>query len=75
MRAPAGPVAAYIGREIADARLAKGWTQARLARAAGVQQCTLSAWECGDNLPRVDALLAVAGALGVDVAGLLPPTV
>lgn len=45
-----------------------GLTQAELAARAGVSRQLVGAAEVGRNLPRVDAALAIAAALGVDVA-------
>jgi DNA-binding XRE family transcriptional regulator len=47
-----------------------GLTQEQLAIRAGVSRQLVGAVEAGRHLPRVDAALALAGALGVDVAHL-----
>lgn len=47
-----------------------GFTQVELARRAGVSRQLVGAVEAGRHLPRVDAALALAGALDVDVADL-----
>ncbi len=47
-----------------------GLTQAELARRAGVSRQLIGAAESGRNLPRVDAGVALAGALGISVEDL-----
>lgn len=51
-------------------RRAAGLTQAQLAKQAGVSRQLVGAVEAGRHLPRVDAGIALAAALGVDVAQL-----
>lgn len=53
-----------------DHREDAGLTQADLAARAGVSRQLVSAVEAGRHQPRVDAALALARALGVDVATL-----
>lgn len=53
-----------------DARLAVGITQGELAARAGVSRQLISAVEVGRHLPRIDAALALAAALGVRVDDL-----
>jgi putative molybdopterin biosynthesis protein len=58
-------------------RKAAGLTQGQLADRAGVSRQLVGAAEAGRNLPRVDAAVALAGALGISVESLfssaLPP--
>ncbi|MGA7097586.1 MAG: helix-turn-helix domain-containing protein [Acidimicrobiia bacterium] len=49
-----------------------GLTQADLAALAGVSRQLVGAVEAGKHLPRVDSAIALAAALGVDVASLFP---
>ncbi len=56
--------------ELRRLREAAGFTQAELAARAGVSRQLVSAVEAGRHLPRVDAALALAEALGTDVAAL-----
>ena len=59
-------------------RESAGLTQAQLASRAGVSRQLVGAAEAGRHLPRVDAALAMAAVLGVDVAVLFasaPPPV
>ncbi len=51
-------------------RLEAGFTQGQLAASAGVSRQLVGAVEAGRHLPRVDAALALAAALGVDVRRL-----
>lgn len=54
-------------------REAAGLTQTELAARAGVSRQSIGAVEAGRHLPRVDAALALAAALGVDVEDLFGP--
>lgn len=62
-----------IGSRIRSLREAAGLTQGDLALRAGVSRQLVSAVETGRHLPRVDAALALAGALGADAADLFGP--
>ena len=42
----------FIGNNINAIRIHKGLSQEQLAKAAGVSQTTISAWECGSSTPR-----------------------
>jgi DNA-binding XRE family transcriptional regulator len=53
-------------------RTGAGLTQGELAARSGVSRQLIGAVESGRHLPRVDAALAMATALGVDVADLFP---
>lgn len=53
-------------------RNARGWTQAELAQQAGIHWRTVSNYETGTTKnPRLDVLVALAKALGVNVDRLL----
>jgi transcriptional regulator with XRE-family HTH domain/molybdate-binding protein len=56
-----------------ELRERRGFTQAGLAARAGISRQAVTAIEAGRHLPRVDAALALAAALGVDVAQLFSP--
>lgn len=56
---------------IAQARLAKGWTQGQLADAIGVEQSQIAGWETGARKPKVDALMRIADAMGIDWTTLI----
>lgn len=53
-------------------RLAAGLSQTELAERAGVSRQLIGAVEAGRHLPRVDAALALARALGAEVGLLFP---
>jgi molybdate-binding protein/DNA-binding XRE family transcriptional regulator len=53
--------------------MARGWTQAELARRAGVSRTAVSAVEIGRLVPSVGAALALAAALGCTVEDLFVP--
>lgn len=54
-----------------DMRRAAGLTQADTARALGVGQCNVSAWECGTARPAIDKLRPLASLYGRPVADVL----
>ena len=56
---------------IAQARLKKGWTQAQLADAIGVKPTQIANWEQGFRKPKMDALMRIASALGIDWTSLI----
>jgi DNA-binding XRE family transcriptional regulator len=64
----AGALRAILARQIIQRRQAAGWTQAELAKRAGVRQETVSRIESGKNAPNVrtvdklDRALKMAGA-------------
>jgi len=58
---------------LARARFLAGFTQADLARAAGVSRTTISDLENGKRVPLLQTLEAVSAALGLDdVRSLFP---
>lgn len=61
------------GQRLRAARDRAGWTQAQLADRAGVSRQLVAAVEAGRNLPRVDAAVGLASALGVGVETLFGP--
>jgi transcriptional regulator with XRE-family HTH domain len=54
-----------FGKRLKSARTAKGYTQAELARRAGVSQGVITHYERGVNRPRLDQALALVQALGM----------
>lgn len=56
---------------IAQARIAKGLTQAQLAEAIGVKPTQIANWEQGTRKPKVGALMKIADALGIDWTTLI----
>ncbi len=61
------------GSRLQERRLAARLTQAELAARAGVSRALVSAVEAGRHLPRVDAALSLARALGTTAAALFGP--
>lgn len=60
-----------LGRRVRDLRVRAGLGQAELAARAGVSRQAIGALEAGRHLPRVDAALRLATALGTTVEQLL----
>lgn len=66
-------LSADFGRRLAAARMAAGLSQRQLARAIGHEgPDAVSRYERGLREPRLSALVALASALKVPVASLLP---
>lgn len=69
-----------IGARIAEARQRSGLSQAELGEKSGIAQTQISRYEIGRAVPRRDALMKLADALGVHVGWLMegpayrPPT-
>lgn len=61
-----------IGRQIKSTRQDKGLSQEELARAIGATKSAVSRYEAGKREPSYDQLQAIATALGVPLADLLP---
>lgn len=70
---PPRPKLVTLGDILRRHRMAAGLTQDQLAQVSGVSQAQISQLEKDRWLPRVDALMALAKALGVPAAALLPP--
>jgi predicted transcriptional regulator len=71
MRGDPGKVGRQFGRNLAEARGWVGMTQGRLARQASVDQAEIARLERGQRCPRLDAVVKLAGAVGVQVRDLL----
>lgn len=56
---------------IARARLKKGWTQAQLADAIGSNQQQIAGWESGARKPKMNALMRIGDAMGIDWTTLI----
>jgi transcriptional regulator with XRE-family HTH domain len=59
------------GSLIEQARLKAGFTQNQLADAIGVGQTQIANWESGFRKPKMDALMRIGAALGVDWTTLI----
>lgn len=59
------------GSLIEQARLKAGFTQTQLADAIGVGQTQIANWESGFRKPKMDALMRIGAALGVDWTTLI----
>lgn len=57
--------------KIKELRKAKGITQVELARACGVGQPSVVAWETGKNMPRANKLIIIAQLLDCGVDDLI----
>jgi transcriptional regulator with XRE-family HTH domain len=66
-----GDLRTAIGTNIAVARRRKGWGQDELAKAVGSTKGQISDWENGRNLIRLEALAAIAQALGTSIDALV----
>lgn len=71
--APADQVAAWLGTNLRQLRLARGATQAQMARSAGIPRATWAHLESGEANPTLVILLRVASALRVTTEELLAP--
>ncbi len=60
-----------IGRELKSWRLRRHISQAGLARAAGIDQASISNYEAGKRDLRVSTMIRIANALNVRVEDLL----
>lgn len=60
-----------VGRRVADARKARGWTQEALSESVGIEPVTLSRLETGDRALGLSMLARIADALGVGLGDLL----
>ena len=78
MLAPQQEVESVI-RQLAEARIRKGWSKRRLAIAAGVDPKTVGLIERGERSPTLLTLLMLTDALGENLRSFLsnhpPPTV
>lgn len=66
------PEIAEMGERIAAARAKAGLSQSDLARICGVSQSHISQLEKGGWGPKVNTLMLISAALGLDVRELLP---
>lgn len=64
-------VAAQFGRNLAQARGWEGLSQKQLAQRVSVHQTNLARWERGERCPRLDKVVSLADAVGVQIRDLL----
>jgi transcriptional regulator with XRE-family HTH domain len=62
-----GGLPAEIRRELKEARLKRGWSQAELGRRASLPQMHISGIESGKIVPRFDTLLDLVRVLDFDL--------
>lgn len=62
-----------VCRWIRGARLACGWTQARLAEELGLTKANISHWETGKHDPSFAQLVKIRDLTGYSLADLVPP--
>lgn len=60
-----------VSYKIAEARVAKGWTQADLAKRIGTTQQQIARYESGSNDVKSSVLIKMSAALGVTISYLL----
>lgn len=61
----------HLSRNVAELRKAKGWSQGRLAEAAGIPRTTLTHVESGSANPALSNLVKISSALQVGIEELL----
>lgn len=71
MEATQKEVAGYLGPRIRRIRRGLDMSQERLAENAGIHRTQICLIEGHDQLPRIDTLIKLAGALGVTPCDLL----
>jgi XRE family transcriptional regulator, regulator of sulfur utilization len=64
----------YVGQAIETQRVSAGLTQGDLAQLSGVSQPHISSIEKGTWSPKLNTVMLIAEALGLDVNVLLPPS-
>ncbi len=64
-------IAAVFGANMARARERSGITQEELAFRASLHRTEIGLLERGGRIPRIDTLVKLAGALGIEPAALL----
>jgi transcriptional regulator with XRE-family HTH domain len=64
-------LAEQFGRNLAARRREAGFTQDRLAAETSMGRNTLTRWEQGHSLPRLDQMVTLARAIDIQVRDLL----
>ena len=69
---------ATVARNLKVERAKKGWSQADLANASGINVGSIARYETGENVPGLEQALKMARALGCSIDALVgwqPPEV
>jgi ribosome-binding protein aMBF1 (putative translation factor) len=66
-------IAHELGRSVRDLRERLGWSQSRLAQAAGMTQSAVARFEAGGTVPTLPVLERLARALDADLTVDLRP--
>lgn len=69
----AARLAFELGKSVRELREQQGWTQTRLAEAAGMTQPAIARFEAGGTVPTIPVLERLAHALSVDLVVRLAP--
>jgi ribosome-binding protein aMBF1 (putative translation factor) len=69
----AARLAFELGAAVRDLRLARGWSQAELASAAGMTQSAVARFEAGGTVPTLPLLGRIAQALDADLTVRVEP--
>ena len=64
-------VAEQFGRNLAEARDWEGISQKQLAQRISMSQADVARWELGERCPRLDYVVKLADAVGLQVRDLL----
>jgi ribosome-binding protein aMBF1 (putative translation factor) len=64
-------VATQFGRNLAEARGWEGLSQKQLAERISKDQADIARWERGERVPRLDYVVKLAEAIGLQVRDLL----
>ena len=60
-----------VGQALKEQRLLQGLTQVELAKATGIPQSTVSAWELGKNIPNIIDCIKLADFYGISLDDLI----
>jgi DNA-binding XRE family transcriptional regulator len=61
-----------FGNKLSKARLRAELSQEALGYLSGIHRTQISRLEAGDSVPKLDTVIQLAGALGIDAPDLLP---
>jgi transcriptional regulator with XRE-family HTH domain len=69
----AARIAFELGRSVRETREQRGWSQVRLAEAAGMTQPAVARFEAGGTVPTIPVLERLAHALDLELVVRLSP--